>query len=149
VAVALVDSSAIVAYIVAGDTLHDPAADAIETVLAAGTPLAMSAVTWSEVLQGALLGYYEERDIRELAQDFGIRVLPVDVAVAEKAAALQAAYRATSTREPRPKLRTPDALILATAAIYDDIELVIGGDEQWTKVPGVGTEIVLLVERPS
>jgi hypothetical protein len=82
--------------------------------------------------------------VRELVEDFGIRILPVDAEIAEKAAGLQAAYRATSTREPRPKLRIPDALILATAAVYDDVDTVIGGAEQWSKVPQVDAEIVIL-----
>jgi predicted nucleic acid-binding protein len=149
VAVALVDSSAIIAYMVEGDALHTDAARAIESAMTGGAPLAMSAVTWSEVLHGALLGYYGEREVRELAEDFGIRILPVDAEIAEKAAALQAAYRATSRRDPRPKLRTPDALILATAAVYDDVDTVIGGDEQWTRVPHVDVDIVLLTGRRS
>jgi len=114
--------------------------------MVAGNSLAMSAVTWSETLHGALLGYYPEAELRELVADFGIEILDVDVKVAEQAAALQKAYRETSTKEPRPKLRTPDALILATSLVYADVEIVLGGDEKWTKVPGVDAQIVLLDE---
>jgi len=146
VAVALLDSSALIAYIVAGDALHADAVEAIESAMSAGTPLAISVVTWSEVLHGALLGHLPEHEPRELVEDFGIAILPVDVEVAELAAALQAGYRSTSKRSPRPWLRTPDALILATSTAYGEIATVICADEQWTRVPGVDAKIVLLVE---
>jgi predicted nucleic acid-binding protein len=146
VAVALLDSSAVVAYMVEGDTLHESAAQAIESAVRGGASLAISAVTWSEVLHGALLGYFPEDALRELAEDFGIEVLAADAEVAEAAAALQKTYRETSNTEPRARLRTPDALILATAHVYAHVDTVICGDEKWPNVPGVSAEIVLLRE---
>lgn len=143
-AVALLDSSAVVAYLTDGDTLHDDAVQAIESTVSAGTPLAISAVSWSELLNGALLGHLPENELREFVADFGIDILGVDADVAEHAAALQNAYRQTSKHEPRPKLRTPDALILATSVVDSDVEIVICGDEQWTKIPGVDAEIMLI-----
>jgi predicted nucleic acid-binding protein len=144
VAVALVDSSAIIAYLVEDDALHASAVTTIESAMRAGKSLAMSAVTWSETLHGALLGYFPESALREFVEDFGIEILAVDAAVAEHAAALQKAYRNTTRKEPRPKLRTPDALILATSLIHPEIDTVIGGDEKWTKVPGLAAEIARL-----
>ena len=143
-ALALVDSSAIVAYLVADDALHDGAVEAIESAMRGGNSLAMSAVSWAETLHGALLGYLPEAVLRSFVADFGIEILDVDAEIAEQAAALQKAYRDTSRREPRPKLRTPDALILGTSVVYAEIDTVIGGDAQWTKVPGVQAEIALL-----
>ena len=143
-AVALTDGSAIIAYLVEDDALHDSAVRAIETAMRSGKSLAMSAVTWSETLHGALLGYVPEAELREFVRDFGIEVLDVDVDVAEQGAALQKAYRDTSSKEPRPRLRAPDALILATSLVYGDIDTVICGDEKWTKVPGVAAEIAVL-----
>lgn len=145
-ALALLDSSAVIAYVIEGDALHRDAVVAIESTMGAGTPVAVSAVTWSELLHGALLGYYPAADLRALAADFGIEILAVDVVVAERAAVLQAAYRKTSRKNPRPRLRTPDALILATSLAHREIDTVICGDEQWTRVPGVEAEIVLLQE---
>lgn len=145
-AVALVDSSAIIAYLVQGDALHESAVSAIESAMRAGKSLAMSAVTWSETLHGALLGYFPEAALREFVQDFGIEILAVDAAVAEQAVALQKAFRNTAKKEPRPKLRTPDALILATSLIHPQIDTVIGGDEKWTTVPGLEARIALLRE---
>lgn len=148
-AVALVDSSAIIAYLVADDALHDSAVEAIESALRSGRSLAMSAVTWSETLHGALLGHFPEEALREFADDFGIEILIVDAAVAEQAAALQRAYRDSSRTRPRPKLRTPDALILAAAMIDADIDTVVAGDGKWSNVPGVDAAIVLLEEHES
>ena len=71
----------------------------------------------------------------------------MDVHVAGRSAALQAAYASTGRRRDAPKLRTPDALILATANSYEDIDTVICGDSKWPKVPGVEAEIKLLRER--
>lgn len=143
-AVALVDSSAIIAYLVEDDALHAGAVEAIESAMRDGASLAMSAVTWSETLHGALLGYVPERVLRDFVEGFGIEILAVDADVAEQAASLQKAYRATSRKEPRPRLRTPDALILATSLVYADIDVIIGGDAKWTRVPGVDAEIVRL-----
>ena len=143
-AVALVDTSAVVAYLVEGDALHAGAVDAIESAMRGGTSLVMSAVSWSELLHGALLGYLPEPALRELVADFGIEILAVDVEVAEEAAALQKRYREARGSDSRAKLRTPDALILATSLVYADITTLIGGDEQWTKVPGVDVEIATL-----
>ncbi len=136
-----------IAYLVAGDALHADAAEAIEAAMSSGNSLAMSAVNWCEVLQGALLGHYLEQKLREFVEDFDITIVPVDRDVAEQAAGLQAAYRATSRRGPRPRLRTPDALILATSVVYADIHTIICGDVKWSKVPGVTADIVLLRER--
>lgn len=145
-AVALLDSSAVVAYLIEGDALHADAVKAIESTVSAGTSLAISAVTWSEVLNGSLLGSLPEDELREFIADFGIAILDVDVDVAEQAAALQNAYRQTGKKEPRPKLRTPDALILASSVVYNEVEIVICGDGKWTKVPGVDAEIILIEE---
>lgn len=145
-AVALVDSSAVIGYLLEEDGLHPSAVEAIEATMLAGNSLAMSAVTWSETLHGALLGYFPEAELRELLADFGIQILAVDADVAEQAATLQKAYRETSAGEPRPRLRTPDAVILATSLVYADIDVVIGRDAKWTKVPGVEARVVLLEE---
>jgi len=136
-----------IAYLVGDDALHADAAEAIEAAMSSGASLMMSAVSWWEMLHGALLGHYPERGLREFVEDFAITIVPVDGDVAEQAAGLQAAYRATSKRGPRPRLRTPDALILAASIVYADIHTVICGDAKWSQVPGVNADIVLLRAR--
>lgn len=145
-ALAIVDTSAIIAYMVADDVLHASAVKAIETTMVGGSTLVMSVVTWSEALNGALLGHVPEAELREFVADFGIEIVDVDVNVAEQAAALQKAYRDTAKKAPRPKLRTPDALILATSLVYEDVTTIIGGDAKWANVPGITAEIKLLTE---
>lgn len=144
---ALLDSSALVAYVQDGDTLHASATEVIESTVRGGTGLVVSSVTWTEVLHGALIGRVPEGAVVEFVDDFGIDALPVDGYVAERAADLQMAYRHTRKRAPWPRLRTPDALILATAETYDDVTTVIAGDRQWANVPGLSVEVLTLRER--
>lgn len=145
-AVALLDSSALIAYILDGDTLHTSATKAVESMMSAGSRLAMSAVTWTEVTYGMLLDRLPEDALVEFVEDFGIDALPVDGYVAERAAELQKAYRDTGCGPSWPRLRTPDALILATADVEGDVTTVIAGDRQWATVPGVSADVVILSE---
>jgi predicted nucleic acid-binding protein len=144
-AVALLDSSAVIAYIDAGDALHDDAVATIESTISAGSTLAISVVSWSELLHGAVLGHHPEEAIREFVEDFGVDIIDVDRDTAEHAMFLQAAYNATSKKGEQRKLRTPDALILATHKQYSDIRAVICGDEKWAKVPGIEPDVITLL----
>lgn len=140
----LLDSSAVIAFLVMRDALRMSAIRAVDEALHRGDNLAMSVVTWNETLLGAHLGHLPEVVLREFVVDFGVRLLAVEIEAAQRAAELQYAYRRTRNRAPWPRLRTPDALILATADVRTDIEWVVAGDEQWPKVPGVDAEIMLL-----
>jgi predicted nucleic acid-binding protein len=144
-AVALLDSSAVIAYIDEGDSLHDAAVAAIESTVSAGSTLAISVVAWSELLHGAVLEHHPEEAIREFVEDFGVDIIDVDRDTAEHARTLQAAYYATSKKGEQRKLRTPDALILATHKQHTDIDYVICGDEKWTKVPDIGPDVITLL----
>jgi predicted nucleic acid-binding protein len=144
VGVALLDSSAVVGYLYADDTLHRDATSAIEHAVVAGSTLAISAVTWAELLNGAHIGHIEQNTLRGFVAEFGIAILPVDANTAEQAAALQSGYADTGRGRTAPKLRTPDALILGTCNAYDDIDVVICGDVKWSKVPGVHAPVQLL-----
>jgi predicted nucleic acid-binding protein len=145
--VALLDSSAVIGYLDRDDALHEAAVAAIETTVRAGAPLAISAVTLAELLHRAHLGHHDESAVRELIEDFGVNILPVDADVAERAAKLQAACAKAARRRGPRKLRTPDALILATACLYDDIDKVTAGDDGWRGVPGVTVDVELLRPR--
>ncbi|HVE68548.1 MAG TPA: PIN domain-containing protein [Solirubrobacteraceae bacterium] len=144
---ALLDSSSVVGYLDADDLLHDDAVAKVEGAVRAGSGLAISAITWTELLHGAAVGHRAERAIRELATDLGIAILPVDTAVAERAAALQGEYARRSPAGRARRLKTPDALILATADVAADVDTVICGDDRWPKVPGARPQIVLVRER--
>lgn len=116
------------------DALHE-AADAAVRELVRGQRLLASAVTYAEVLTGARLGHHSEDDVAGFFAGLLSGVLPVDVAVADKAAHLRA--RAKS-------LRMPDALILATAEIDPDVDLIVTGDRQLTKISGLDIDVRLL-----
>ena len=143
----LLDSSAAIAYIDRDDKLHSAAVTEIEAAVRGGSALAISAVSWAELLHGAFIGHHDESDFRELVADFGIAILPVDESVAERAAELQARFARSGPRGTRRKLRTPDALILATADLEPDLDAVIAGDDQWPTVPDVRPRIELLEKR--
>jgi predicted nucleic acid-binding protein len=147
VGVTLLDSSAVIAYLYADDALHEDTASTIETAIRDGAALAISAVSWAELLNGASTDSAEREVVRGFVTDFGIAIVPVDAQVAERAAALQGAYARRGRGRDRPKLRTPDALILATADVHGDIDTVICGDAKWPKVPDVCAQVRLVRAR--
>jgi predicted nucleic acid-binding protein len=116
------------------DALHD-AADAAVRELVRGQRLLASAVTYAEVLTGARLGHHNEDDVAGFFAGLLSGVLPVDVAVADKAAHLRSRVRS---------LRMPDALILATAEIDPDVDLIVTGDRQLNKISGLDVDVRLL-----
>jgi hypothetical protein len=75
-------------------------------------------------------------------------ILSVDEEVAERAAELQRDYRAAGGRRDRERrLRTPDALILATSDVEAEGREEIGGHEKWPRVPGLRVRVRLIRER--
>jgi predicted nucleic acid-binding protein len=131
----LLDSSAIVGFLQADDALHGAAFAAVGAAVRRGEYLAISAVTWTEILTGAMLGHREETTVRGFVNDFAIEVLPVDAAIAERAARIRGRHteRRTGGRR-RSTVAPPDALILATADLHPEIRRVMGGDARWTRV---------------
>ena len=92
-------------------------------------------VTYAEVLTGARLGHHDEEDVAGFFTGLLSAVLPVDVAAADKAADLRSRFKS---------LRMPDALILATAETDPDVDLVVTGDRQLTRVTGLRVGVRLL-----
>jgi predicted nucleic acid-binding protein len=107
VGVALLDSSALIGYLDADDDLHASAVEAVEGLLRGGSTLAISAVSWAELLNGVHQGHHDQHIVRGFVDDSGVSILPVDAAVAERAAALQAQHAASSARRDRRRLRPP------------------------------------------
>ena len=142
--VALLDTSAVIAYLDPDDELHASSVVAIEGLLRGASPLAISAVSWAELLNGAHRGHHDEQTVRGFITDLGVSILPVDAAVAERAASLQAEHAGTGAKGATPRLRTPDALILGTAAVADDIDTIVCGDAKWRRVSGLRAEVTLL-----
>jgi predicted nucleic acid-binding protein len=130
----VLDSGVVVGFLDRNDALHE-AADAAIRDLVREQRLLVSAVTYAEVLTGARLGHHDESQVTGFFSALISMVLPVDVAVADRAADLRARFKV---------LRMPDALILAAADTEQDVEAIVTGDRQLTKVSGLRCEVHLL-----
>lgn len=130
----VLDSGVVIGFLDRQDALH-AAADAAVRELVRGQRLVASVVTYAEVLTGARLGHHNEGDVAGFFAGLLSAVLPVDVAVADKAADLRSRFKS---------LRMPDALILATAETDPDIDLIVTGDQQLAKVSGLQVKVRLL-----
>jgi predicted nucleic acid-binding protein len=130
----VLDSDAVVAFLDRADALHDAADEAIRDLLGKDR-LLVSAVTYAEVLTGARLGRHDERQVRGFFTDLISEILPVDAKVADKAADLRSRHKS---------LRMPDALILATAVLHPEVDLVVTGDQRAAKTAGSGLKVKLL-----
>lgn len=133
----ILDSDAVVAFLDRADALHDAADQAIRDLLGKDR-LLVSAVTYAEVLTGARLGRHDEKHVRGFFTDLISEILPVDAEVADKAADL---------RSRRKSLRMPDALILATADLHPEVNLIVTGDQTAAKAAGSSFKVKLLQER--
>jgi predicted nucleic acid-binding protein len=130
----VLDSDAVVGFLDRKDALHD-AADAAIRNLVHEQRLLISVVTYAEVLTGARLGHHDEDQVRGFFAQLISEVLPVDMNVADKAAEFRSRHKA---------LLMPDALIFATAEANPDVDLIVTGDAQAPKVPGLDCAIRLL-----
>ena len=133
-AVAL-DSNVVVGFLDRSDPLHDAADRAIRDLL--GTQqLFVSAITYAEVLTGARLGHHDEDRVKGFFADLISRILPVDVAIADRAASLRAGANA---------LQMPDALIVASAELDPQVDLLLSGDRDVAKLKGLDCPVDLLL----
>jgi predicted nucleic acid-binding protein len=130
----LLDTTAIVGFLDRDDALHEAAVAGLKEA-GAGGAFAASAVSYAEVLTGVALGHHPGAAVEGFFSDLIGELLPVDRAVAARAGAL---------RGSRRSLRMPDALILATADLHEDVESVVCVDGDWPKVPGLRCRVRLL-----
>ena len=130
----VLDSDAVVGFLDREDALHDAADGAIRD-LVREQRLLVSVVTYAEVLTGARLGHHDEGQVRGFFAQLISEVLQVDMTVADKAAEFRSRHK---------PLRMPDALIFATAATNPDVDLLVTGDAQAPKVPGLDCAVRLL-----
>jgi predicted nucleic acid-binding protein len=130
----VLDSGVVVGFLDRGDALHDAADSAVRELVRAERLLA-STVTYAEVMTGARLGHHDEDHVAGFFTGLLSGVLPVDLAVADRAADLRSRFKS---------LRMPDALILATAETDPEVASILTGDRQLTKVSGLRCEVRLL-----
>lgn len=133
----LLDSNVIVGFLDADDALHEVSVAKLREIVPR-EPLAASVIGYAEVMTGAKLGHHPEDRVAGFFDALIGDLLPVDRAVADRAAAI---------RGERRSLPMPDALILATADLHDEIDTVLCADGAWPKVPGLDCKVELL--RPS
>lgn len=132
--VILLDTSAIIAFLEPTDALHASAVRRIvELDMDPQTRFVASAVSFMEVLVGAGRGHSGEAVIRRFFARMTSEILPFDHTTAEHAAELRAAW----------KLRTPDAMILATAD-RRGADLILTGDARWSRTRGLAPRVELL-----
>lgn len=133
----LLDSTVIVGFLDADDALHDVSVVRFEQIVG-NQPLAASVIGYAEIMTGVSLGHHPEASVSGFFEAFIADLLPVDKSIAARAATLRGA---------RKSLSMPDALILATADLNEDIDLAICGDQDWPKVKGLNCEIELLMAK--
>ena len=130
----VLDSDAVVGFLDRSDALHESADAAIRDVVSR-QPLAVSVITYAEVLTGAKLGHHDEDLVTGFLTEVVSHIIPVDVEIADRAAELRAAERS---------LRMPDALIVATADLDPELELLLTGDQLVGKLKNLRCEVQLL-----
>lgn len=129
----LLDSTVVVGFLDADDALHDVTLARLKG-LASKHSFTASVITYAEVMTG-VLGHHEQSAVDAFFDAILTDLLPVDKPLAARAAML----RAQNT-----SLRMPDALILATADVNDDVELVLCADSAWPRVGGLSCRVELL-----
>jgi predicted nucleic acid-binding protein len=105
VATLILDASVLIGLLDTSDPHHAIAVDDVEAADHAGHSLQTPASAYSETLV-AFARADRVPEARESVAGMGITITPLSAAIAERAAALRAAH---------PRLRLPDALVLATA----------------------------------
>lgn len=103
-AVVVFDSDVLIAFLSASDAHHGEAVERVRKSLASGTRRLLSAVNYSEILIGPLRAGEHVR-VEQMLVKFGIETITVDMALAQRAAAVRA----------KTNLALPDAYALATA----------------------------------
>jgi predicted nucleic acid-binding protein len=117
VGVVVFDSDVLIGFLNAGDAHHHDARAWMQKAIAPGTRRLLSAVNYSEILIGPLRAGRQDV-VEAMLVRFGIETITVDMALAERAAAVRA----------RTALKLPDAYALATCIHaehrgWNDVEL--------------------------
>jgi predicted nucleic acid-binding protein len=130
----LLDSTVIVGFLDADDALHEVSVASLRE-FAGAHPLAASVISYAEVMTGVELGHHP----RERVEAFFDALVRDLIAVDRPTAA-----RASEIRGQRRSLPMPDALILATADLHDEIDTVLCADADWPKLKGLDCRVELL-----
>lgn len=130
----LLDSTVIVGFLDGDDALHEVAVATLKEVVGSDS-LVASTVSYAEVMTGVARGHHPKRQVERFFDVVVKDLLAVDRPVAARAATL---------RGKRVSLRMPDALILATADVHEQVGTVLCADAAWPKVRGLSCKVELL-----
>jgi predicted nucleic acid-binding protein len=119
----LLDSTVIVGFLDADDALHEVAVTRLREIVGSH-PLTASVISYAELMKGVSLGHHSSERVDHFFDALVKDLLPVDRKVAARAATLYG---------KRISLRMPDALILATADLHEDIDEIVCADDDWPK----------------
>jgi predicted nucleic acid-binding protein len=134
----LLDSTIIVGFLDADDALHEVVVAKLKKIVGSH-PLVASVISYAEVMTGVSLGHHSHERVDGFFDALVKDLLPVDRKVAARAATL---------RGKRLSLGMPDALILATADLHEDIDAIVCADDDWPKVKGLRCEVDLVKPAP-
>ena len=109
------DADIVIAFLDAGDDQHVSAIAELRPRLAAGDELLAAATVYAESIVRPLQ-QGTDATVDEFFDAAGISIVPIDRAVARRAAALRAEHQS---------LRLPDAMSLATAIVTDSTLLTL------------------------
>lgn len=125
-AVALADSSVVIAFLDRRDRHHDAASRALADLAAVGSALAVSVITYAECMVRPVRAGGKALQVVErfFAEYPLLTIEPVSRTIGRRAAGLRARHEG---------LRLPDALILATAAELN-AEPVLACDASWARI---------------
>lgn len=119
----VLDAGVLIGFLDAADAHHAAARAALAAASAAGDSIALPASAYAETLVGpSRRGDAEVEQVRSFVDRFPLRVVPLDGVIAEAAAALRARHG--------PRLRLPDALVIATAVVLD-ADVILTTDRKW------------------
>ena len=109
------DADIVIAFLDPGDDQHAVAVAQLRPRLAAGDELLVGATVYAETIVRPLQ-QGTDATVDQFLDSAGIAVVPIDRAIARRAAALRAEHRS---------LRLPDAMLLATAIATDSALLTL------------------------
>jgi predicted nucleic acid-binding protein len=109
------DADVVIAFLDSRDDQHATAVAQLRPRLAAGDELLVAATVYAETIVRPLQ-HGTDGTVDEFFDAAGISIVPIDRAIARRAAALRAAHRS---------LRLPDAMSLATAITTDSALLTL------------------------
>lgn len=109
------DADIVIAFLDPGDDQHATAVAELRPRLAAGDELLVGATVYAETIVRPLQ-QGTDATVDQFLDSAGIAVVPIDRAIARRAAALRAEH---------PSMRLPDAMSLATAIATDSTLLTL------------------------